>query len=122
VWCGPEPLPTRARRLVAREAAAGRRSLADAAALFVALNRLPPAVDLSRGFQYRNEPTAEDRACRQVIVWADDPAFPEGAEHLEAEFAALRRRGPVRLPAAEAVEPLAALLARARDSTPTGRR
>src|SRR5688500_15756557 len=42
-------LRTQAKKLIAREVAAGRRSLVEAAALFGALNRLPPVTpELSR--------------------------------------------------------------------------
>src|SRR5262245_46946856 len=53
---------------VARDVSTGRRSLAEAAALFGELGRLElPATDLARVRPYDSLPTHEERLCRQVI-------------------------------------------------------
>ena len=117
-----------AKDLVAGEVAAGRRSLFEAAALFGALNRLPPeAMPLSLTDSKAGGPrlparTDEARLCRQVIVWV--PAVLKGwpadeaksvTARLEREFwEELRERGVIRLPDPHSLEPVEVLLARAR--------
>src|SRR5262245_32853045 len=101
-----------AKDLVASEVAAGRRSLFEAAALFGALNRVPPQasalslMDSKAGGPRVPARTDEERLCRQVIVWA--PTVLTGwpadearsvTDRLEAEFwEELRERGVIRLP------------------------
>src|SRR5262249_53545748 len=68
-----------AREQIAREAAAGRRSLVEAAALFRKLNRLPPEwhelLRLENAYVgwALSAPvhTEEERLCRQVVQWVD---------------------------------------------------
>jgi hypothetical protein len=103
-----------AKKRIANEAAAGRQSLTEAAALFGALNRLPPeAPALSRLDVYRNgwvltDPvrTEDERLCRQVLQWVDalriigPPEFAAAAvARLMGEFREERRKhGAIRLP------------------------
>jgi hypothetical protein len=100
-----------AKDLVAREAAAGRRSLAEAAALFGALDRLPPALSPAAPAPPGGRPewdecrTDEERLCWRVIDRATEllereaPAgAPAAVARLAAEFRALRRGGTIRLP------------------------
>src|SRR5262245_37262773 len=88
-----------AKKLIALEAAAGRRSLVEAAALFRELNRLPPEAILvppmNEAFPRSRLPgrTDEERLCRQVVVYASvalgdgPPGDAEAAvARLEAEF------------------------------------
>ena len=91
---------------VASDVAAGRRSLAEAAALFGEVGRLElSATDLARVSPYDSLPTHEERLCRQVIAWVDYQMFRAGLQpaevvaRLEAELRLLKERGPIRLPA-----------------------
>lgn len=112
-----EPLPdtaamqlrARAKDRIARDVVAGRRSLPEAAALFGALNRMPPvSPDLSLLDSPLSLParTDEERLCRQVVEWVKNllrPESPASAEpavaRLEAEFREeLCRHGEIRLP------------------------
>src|SRR5262249_45611966 len=117
-----------AKDLVAGEGAAGRRSLFEAAALFGALNRLPPQaralslMDSKAGGPRLPARTDEERLCRQVIFWV--PAVLKGwppdeaksvTARLEAEFwEELRERGVIRLPDPHSLESVERLVARAR--------
>jgi WD40 repeat protein len=121
-------LRTLAKDLIAREVAAGRRPLLEAAALFGALNRLPPAqracppvepTDPYLGIPAGSE---EEWLCRQVVLYVRAEARQSGppgraetaVARLEAEFRAeLHARGAIRLPDAPPLEPL---LARARQA------
>ena len=100
-----------AKRQVARQVSAGRLSLPQAAALFGALNALPPqAADLSKLDPHLRPPqvaprTDEERLCWQVIryVAAELEQQPDRARavvaRLEAELEEeLRTRGRIRLP------------------------
>jgi hypothetical protein len=119
---------TVARSLIARDAAAGRRTLLEAAALFRELNQLPPAVSAPAHADPNSPPltiprdTEEARLCRQVILYAHfalrsvAPGREDAAvARLEAEFfAELRAHGAVRLPDPSALEPVEELLQQAR--------
>jgi hypothetical protein len=90
---------------VASDVAAGRCSLAEAAALFGELDRLePPATDLARVSPYDSLPTHEERLCRQVIAWVNVEKLRAGlpadaaVARLEAELRGLKEHGPIRLP------------------------
>jgi hypothetical protein len=123
-------LRTQAKKLLAREVAEGRRSLVEAAALFGALNRLPPVTpELScldnSGFHWvLSAPvhTEEERLCRQVVQWVDGFRLSDSPEYaaaavarLEAEFREeLRRQGAIRLPDASGLPTARELLERAR--------
>jgi hypothetical protein len=130
-----DPLPEglalrlRAKQQLAREVVAGRRPLVEAAALFGALNRLPPAAaEPARADAYVSAlrvpvRTDEERLCRQVVEWVHRlllrEASPERADEvvarLEAEFLRERRaHGAVRLPDPATLEPVEDLLAQAR--------
>ncbi len=124
-----------AKRRLACEAAAGTRSLLEAAALFGELNRLPPETPPVRPDP--DEPPAplpggtdEERLCQQVVRFArvelaDRP--PDEAQsaiaRLEAEFWRERnRRGAIRLPAPPTVTPVHEILEQARKAmTPAQR-
>jgi hypothetical protein len=108
-----------AKELLTREVIAGRRSLFEAAALFGALNQLPPLAWASPG--PAAGPTDEERLCRQVIARVAGALFERPAEakavteRLEAELSEeLRKRGVIRLPCASSVGPVEELMARAR--------
>jgi hypothetical protein len=127
-WPRPEALRILAKWQVAGEVAAGRLSLLKAAALFAALNRLPPAApalaELDRYPSSLHLPlrTDEERLCGQVAdwvsrrLWTEDPARARLAvARLEGEFREeLRRHGAIRLPHRFADAQLPALLDRAR--------
>jgi hypothetical protein len=104
-----------AKVLVADEVAAGRRSLPEAAALFAALNRLPPGPVADPHLPFRTwsrhlpDRTAEQQLCLQVIGYVamadtkDAAAIAAAVARLEEVFAGeLRRYGVIRLPAAPA--------------------
>jgi len=132
----PETLVLRsaAKRRIALEVAAGRRSLVEAAALFGALNRVPP--EPARLSSYPSDPyphlprrTEEEWLCRQVIshaerVLVDRPAEAAAAvARLEAEFwDELRRHGVVRLPDDAGLPPARELLEQARTAMNATRR
>src|ERR671930_1943242 len=98
----PETVALRvvAKRLVARDAAAGRRSLAEAAALFDALNRLPPETTRlvppdspAHPLSHLPGRTDAELLCLQVIAHAapvqpgEPPAQARAAAaRLEAEY------------------------------------
>jgi hypothetical protein len=117
-----------ARARLAREAAAGRRTLAEAAALFRELNRRPPVTDPPAYADPDGPPltiprdTEEGRLCRQVIQYAyfalrsEAPGRADAAvARLEAEFfAECRAHGAVRLPDPASLEPVEELLKQAR--------
>src|SRR5262245_31685215 len=71
----PEVMALRplAKAIRARDVAAGRRSLAEAAALFGALDRLPPEPTKSHQFPAGAAPAAaeEQLLCQQVIIWVE---------------------------------------------------
>jgi hypothetical protein len=124
-----DPLLVRlaAKGLIARDVAEGRRTLLEGAALFRALDRLPPAPvepDPRPSDPFIPIPTrtADEWACWQVARWAvsvpTDRRARGVARRLAAQFTAeVRRAGDVRLaePRAEEVE---AVLARARGEQP----
>jgi hypothetical protein len=123
----PEAVRLRAiaKWLVARDAAAGRRTLVEAAALFRELNRLPPAAATSEWFEDPPPPvpldTEEERLCAHVlahvhIALRGDPAAQAAAvARLAAEFREeVRRRGAIRLPDPSALTPVSEVLERAR--------
>jgi hypothetical protein len=98
VW----PLRILAKRHIAREAAAGTRSLVQAATLFRKLNRHPPAV-VPADHPSLTGRTEDERLCWQVIGYVtneeDWPEAATAAARLEAELQEeLRRHGAVRLP------------------------
>jgi hypothetical protein len=118
-----------ARAQLAREAAAGQRTLLEAAALYRELNRLPPTTAAPRYVDPRDPladlPLATEEAllCRQVILYADtvlreerrDREAEAAVARLEAEFfAELRAHGSIRLPAPPPGEPVEELLRQAR--------
>jgi hypothetical protein len=119
---------TVARSLLALDAAAGRRTLLEAAALFRELNRRPPVTDPPAYADPNGPPltipldTEEGRLCRQVIRHAyyalrsEAPGRADAAvARLEAAFfAELRAHGAVRLPDPSALEPVEDLLQQAR--------
>jgi hypothetical protein len=101
--------------LVTHDAVEGRRSLAEAAALFGVLRQLPPAVsELSLLSQFDGVPTEEERLCRNLIVWADNLAGPDRSAGLKAELNWLQAGGPIRLPDPALLESADELLTRAR--------
>jgi hypothetical protein len=118
-----------ARTRLALEAATGRRSLLEAAALYRQLNRLPPRASPPR-FVDRGDPRAdlplgseEALLCRQVVIYADaalreerrDREAEAAVTRLGAEFyAELRARGTVRLPEPATLGPIHELLEQAR--------
>jgi hypothetical protein len=126
----PEILVLRigAKKDIVDEVIAGRLSLVQAAALFGALNQLPPEsvkpslsdLDPSRlRFLAHSD---EDRLCQQVVRWvswelAGEPDRREATvARLEAEFkAALRKEGTVRLPDPLTLVPVQKLLEQARE-------
>jgi hypothetical protein len=113
---------------LARDAAAGRRSLVEAAALFRALDDRRPAAPAPPCADPTDLPlrvpadTAAGRYCRQVVLYAhailknEAPGLAAAAvARLEAEFGAgVRVHGAIRLPDAAAVEPVEELLRQAR--------
>jgi hypothetical protein len=113
---------------LARDAAAGRRSLVEAAALFRALDGRRPAAALPPPADPADRPlripagTAAGRRCRQVALYAYVALWPQGpgeaaaaVARLEAEFfAEVRAHGELRLPDPAALEPVEELLRQAR--------
>jgi hypothetical protein len=102
-----------AKRLVAREAAAGRWSLIEAAALFAALNRVPPETTVLTAPNVPGHPlphltgrTDAELLCLSVIAHAAFPRPDEppdraraAAARLTAEYLReLRERGSIQLP------------------------
>jgi hypothetical protein len=118
-----------AREQLALEAAAGRRTLLEAAALYRELNRLPPRAALPWYVAPRDPladlplETEEALLCRQVVLYAGATLRDEGRDR-EAEaavarlaaafFAELRSRGTIRLPDPPPGEPVEELLRQAR--------
>jgi hypothetical protein len=129
-----EPLPEIvASRLIAKgqiaeDVAAGRRSLVEAAALFGALNRLPPLAPDPALREWYPPPlrvpirTDEERLCQQVADWVTRRFWEKGPAReaevvvrLEAEFREERRaHGAIRLPDPSALTPVQELLDAAR--------
>jgi hypothetical protein len=113
---------------IARDVAAGKRSLVEAATLFAALNRLPPAAtNLAVVVPYAADlslpcATNEDRLCVQVALWVRGTFEPGQRGQAAAVLArladeyrqAVRGTGTVRLPPPESLEPVEELLDRAR--------
>jgi hypothetical protein len=127
----PETVALRmiAKRLLAREAATGRRSLAEAAALFGALNRLPPEMTQwtrpghpARPLPHLPGRTEDEVLCVQVIVhaglaWRGHPPEQARADAagLEEKYREeLRKPGPIRLPDPSSLTPVPEILALAR--------
>jgi hypothetical protein len=127
----PETVTLRlvAKRLIAREAAAGWRSLVEAAALFDVLNRLPPETtrlvrpdNPTHPLPHLPGRTDAEVLCLQVIAHAgvEQPGEPAdqaraAAARLEAVYLAeLRERGAIQLPDAAGLMPAAELLEWAR--------
>jgi hypothetical protein len=119
---------------IARDAAAGRRSLFEAAALFRELNRLPPALpELSYSDRFDTTLVVhndEERLCRQVIWWVGATitrdGFPERVEATQRLLkdvlrAEIQKSGTIRLPEPATLEPAGELLERCRDMLPGGR-
>ncbi len=138
-WAGlPETVVLRhlARQTLAREAAEGRRSLLEAAALFGALGRLPPeaapvAPELGSHFAPKlSAPlpgdTEEELLCQQVIAHLNAAldGRPLGerqaaVDRLEAQFREeLRRHGGIRLPDPSSLTPVPELLEQVRQALP----
>jgi hypothetical protein len=119
-----------AKGLIARDVAAGRRSLVEAAALFRELDRLPPAsIELARLDEVDASlpipgQTEEERLCRHVLAYVraalagGEPDRAEAAlTRLADEFFAERRvRGAIQLPAPDSGESVREVLARAREA------
>ena len=99
-----------AKRQLAREVAAGTRSLFETAALFAALNQLPPALPEASPMHTNDlvplpTRTPEERLCWQVASWVNgldtdrrrgpSPAVLRLAEEVRSE---LRAHGTLRLP------------------------
>ncbi len=116
-----------AKRLIAREVAEGRRPLAEAAALFAALNRLPPGTPASVPLSAPPPAglpgdTEAGRLCQQVaaflgVALEDRPPGEVAAAvaRLEREFReAVYRRGEMRLPDPSSLPPVRDLLDRVR--------
>jgi hypothetical protein len=133
----PETVPLRvfAKRLIADDVAAGRRSLVEAAAMFGVLNRLPPALPdyPPAGVTNPDIPiptsTADERLCWQVVSWVRSVLAPRpreadaAAARLAAEFrGVLRSGGVLRLPDPSSLESPAALMDRAREAQVAARR
>ncbi len=133
----PETVALRslAKRQLAREAAEGRRSLLEAAALFGELNRLPPETPPVRPDPA--EPpaplpggTEAERLCQQVVAFARvaladrPPAEAQAAvARLVAEFRAeLGRHGAVRLPDPSCLTPVHEILEQVRQATTAAER
>jgi hypothetical protein len=129
---GPSPVAIevrlRAKRAIALDVAAGRRRLVEAAALFGALNRQPPALTEPPVEVYRNKfvpipaRTAEERLCWQVACWVHNEHYRSRRmtrvsavlRRLAAEFEEeLRTRGQIRLPELSTLEPVEEVLRRA---------
>ena len=105
-------LRTCAKQRIAREAADGRRSLVEAAALFGALNRFPPEtpalslLDTHHWALSAPVHTEDERLCRQVVQWVSGFWLSEGPEYAAAAVARLNaefreelcRHGAIRLP------------------------
>jgi hypothetical protein len=100
-----------AKRHIARDVAAGRRSLVEAAALFRALNSPAQADALSRDDPHPWALTApartdDERLCRQVVEWVGALRLTESPEYAAAAVARvnaeyreeLRQHGAIRLP------------------------
>ena len=125
-----------AKRLIAREAADGRRSLVEAAALFGALNRLPPEPTLAppplaHPLTQLPGRTDEELLCQHVIASAgavlhdESPGeVEEAVARLEAEFwEELHRHGALRLPDPSGLPSAHELLEQARKAmTPAERK
>jgi hypothetical protein len=116
---------------LAREVAAGQRSLVEAAALFRELNRLSPDVSALTTPDFDPSPlsdpvhTKEERLCRQVVQWVDTlrlVASPEYADaavaRLNAEYRELRKHGEIRLPDSSSLPSNQTLLEFARKAMP----
>jgi hypothetical protein len=123
------PLRTLAKQAIAREVAAGRRRLLEAATLFGALNRLPPALLKypPPGTINPDVPlpttTEAECLCWQVVSWVRCVRQTRPGEadavvaRLVVEFEDVRRtRGLIQLPDPSAVESAEALIARIRAS------
>jgi hypothetical protein len=120
-------LRSTAREQIAREVIAGRLSLVQAAALFGALNRIPPqspnlsVVDMHASRLRIRARTDNERLCRQVVECvgselATEPDREQAAvARLQAEFKEeLRKTGTIRLPDPLTVMPVEQLLEQAR--------
>jgi hypothetical protein len=108
---------------IAQDVIAGRRTLLEAAALFGALNQLPPVPKPIRiePFPYFPVDSEDEWLCWQVlehvrVVLQEDPDRAKvAAARLEGEFWEERsRHGEVRLPDPSSLTPIAELLQQAR--------
>jgi hypothetical protein len=119
-----------AKILLARDVAAGRLSLAEAAALFGALDQLPPRPPDARPADGDTALSViEENLCRQVIerveyvLCADQP--PEEVRpvvaRLEEDFGHLREHGPIQLPDPSTLVSVPELLKRVQGTLPPNR-
>jgi hypothetical protein len=128
-WPAAVVLRAIAKDQLARDVAAGRRSLPEAAALFRELNRLPPvptdSADLSEADLSMPIPgrTDEERYCQRVVTHVQAALHhdPDRAAAVVARLAAefreeLDRHGAIGLPDPAALEPVQGLLQRAGES------
>lgn len=116
-----------AKALIADEVIGGRRPLLEAAALFGALNRLPPeplplsVADVDPSLWRIPARTDEERLCRQVVAWVSHRTPRDQADAAVARLAAEYRwevhaQGAIRLPDLASLEWPHELLARVRKS------
>jgi hypothetical protein len=116
---------------IVRDLVVGRHSLLEAAALFRALDRLPPAapdiapemLDQLLDLPPAASRSADERRCWQVIKWVRSdqtdglPGREAAAARLEADlWERLRSPGGLRLPDADSLPPVEELFAQARDA------
>jgi hypothetical protein len=114
-----------AKALIADEVIGGRQPLLEAAALFGALNRLPPeplplsVADVEKSVWGIPSRTDEERLCRQVVAWVSHRMPRDQADAAVARLAAeyrweLHAQGAIRLPDPASLESPQELLARVR--------
>jgi hypothetical protein len=122
----PTPVALRvlAKQGLARQVAAGRRPLLEAAALFRELDRLPPVAG-APWFDATIDPpiaipgrTEDERRCQQVLLYVraafnyGDVKCPEAERPVADEFfRILRERGVIQLPSPESLESARNILA-----------
>ena len=124
----------RAKNQLAEDVIASRRTLFEAAALFAALNRLPPEVLLDPLPRLEQLPswfepdTEEDWLCLMIIDWIDhdlyrDVFIPQREQicaRLRQEFIERRKQGPLVPSELSSRTPVDELLDRARKEIPGG--